>query len=159
MYCRTEIECNIFWRDTEKWRPSGDQVETKWRPSGDHWISSGYHWIPNGYQLDTKWISTGYQMDAKLACIQYRSDRQKCRYHFTRTFTYCIQDLAVGAIISFMRASSIYHFGWWRSLLDSHNFVTSSLDIAYIFSCAATRTEVYIFFTCAHLPRWRVNPN
>jgi len=63
----------------------------------------------------------------------------------------------VGAIISFMRASSIY-FGWWRSLLDSHNFVTSSLDIAYIFSCAATRTEV-VFLRARTSPGARVNPN
>eukprot|EP00984_Skeletonema_dohrnii_P017311 scaffold7864_cov122-Skeletonema_dohrnii-CCMP3373.AAC.1 len=64
----------------------GYQVDT----TGYHWIPLDTKWIP----ADTKWISTGYQMDAKLACIQYRSDRQKCRYHFTRTFTYCIQDLA-----------------------------------------------------------------
>jgi hypothetical protein len=48
LYCRTEIECNIFLRDTEKWRPSGD-----------HWISSGYQVDTTGYQMDT----SGYQMD------------------------------------------------------------------------------------------------
>ena len=89
-------------RTDGKTRRSGDQeVETKWRPSGYQVDTSGYQVDTSGYQVDTKWIpvdtkwiSSGYQVDSKLASIQYRFDRQKCRYQFTRTFTYCIQDLA-----------------------------------------------------------------
>ena len=80
-----------------KWRPSGYQVDIKWIPVDIKWIPVDIKWIPNGDQVDTKWISIGYQVDSKLASIQYRFDRQKCRYQFTRTFTYCIQNLAVHA--------------------------------------------------------------
>ena len=74
--------------ETKKWRPSGDQVDIKW-------ISSGYQVDTSGYQVNTKWIPVDTKwISIKLASIQYRFDRQKCRYQFTRTFTYCIQDLA-----------------------------------------------------------------
>eukprot|EP00985_Skeletonema_marinoi_P027538 scaffold22792_cov94-Skeletonema_marinoi.AAC.1 len=60
------MQYNIFWRDSEKWRQSGDKVETKWRPSGYQVDTigyqvdtTGYQRIPNGYQLDTKWIPNG----------------------------------------------------------------------------------------------------
>eukprot|EP00985_Skeletonema_marinoi_P006805 scaffold2990_cov104-Skeletonema_marinoi.AAC.1 len=52
------MQYNIFWRDSEKWRPSGDQVDIKWIPLD----TTGYQRIPNGYQLDTKWIPNGYQI-------------------------------------------------------------------------------------------------